>query len=604
MSSKELKIDSSEEDSLEDLFQDTTELEEEEYINLEDNREGINLANFSGLKFPNEAYQLYAVPQSTSTPSDTPNASLERKSRSKVKDLAVFFEDSKDKSTIVKDTSTIKSILRSNKETISNKMSKLKKSKKVFERFEVEVNKVCEKVITAINENDREEMEDGVHELETHRAKLHKDTDKIAAASYSDDEVDEYAELEVRAATLMAKITLTIKKVKRKIDIKGKSTNLSSQMTSKLTKIEVPTFDGKYTEYKFYKTRIQTLISNLDELTQKIYLTESLKGKAYEYVEDVIKQDGNLDEIWRQLDAHFGNQHHVIDATIKAFFELTKPTKDIKKFEEYYIQSKNRAASLLALDHEPDQLLAAYFMLQIPGEYRSELEKKLTATNSKKTKYTFAELSPLVEEFVRIMKMASEDKEETETKTNILMVKTKQETEKQENEVCTNYHQQEALERYQAADNTTQIWGMAAQAGPPQYNRGRGFRENTNYYGFNRGRAQDNSYYRGRGYDYNNYNRGQMARRPQYTPWNGVRTACQVCDKFHLMVHCEEFKHGPEMREKLKELNRCDACLVKKEQHGEKCLELRFPCRYCKSKEHEAITCDGKNHPGSWLKKR
>ena len=48
MSSKELKIDSSEEDSLEDLFQDTTELEEEEYINLEDNREGINLAHFSG----------------------------------------------------------------------------------------------------------------------------------------------------------------------------------------------------------------------------------------------------------------------------------------------------------------------------------------------------------------------------------------------------------------------------------------------------------------------------------------------------------------------------------------------------------------------------
>ena len=144
---------------------------------------------------------------------------------------------------------------------------------------------------------------------------------------------------------------------------------------------------------------------------------------------------------------------------------------------------------------------------------------------------------------------------------------------------------------------------MAAQAGPPQYNRGRGFRENTNYYGFNRGRAQVNSYYRGRGYDYGNYNRGQMAR-PQYMSWNGVRTVCQVCDKFHLMVYCEEFKHGPEMREKLKELNRCDACLVKKEQHGEKCFEIRFPCRYCKSKEHETITCDGKNHPGSWLKNR
>ena len=337
----------------------------------------------------------------------------------------------------------------------------------------------------------------------------------------------------------------------------------------------------------------------------------------------MIKQDGNLDEIWRQLDAHFGNEHHVIDATIKAFFKLPKPTKDIKKFEEYFIQSKNRCASLIALDHEPDQLLAAYFMLQIPGEYRSELEKKLTATNARKTKYTFAELSPLVEEFVRIMKMATEDKEKEEitTKARTLVANTKYEADKQENEENTNPHQYD-IEKQQATDNSTPVWGMIGQTEQPQYNRGRGFRENTGYNynnrrgqeynnynrgrgqeynNYSRGRGQEYNYYRGRGYE--NYNRGYN-RRGTYKPWNNSPAVnCPLCDRNHLIVYCDEYKPGEEMRKKLKELNRCDACLVEKDQHGAKC-ETVYPCKYCRSKEHETITCDGKNHPGSWIKKR
>ena len=77
-----------------------------------------------------------------------------------------------------------------------------------------------------------------------------------------------------------------------------------------------------------------------DDVTQRLYLVKHLKGKAYEYVEDLIDQGGSLEALWKQLDNHFGNKHHIIDAAIKAYFELEEPEEDINKFEEFYIQIK------------------------------------------------------------------------------------------------------------------------------------------------------------------------------------------------------------------------------------------------------------------------
>ena len=55
------------------------------------------------------------------------------------------------------------------------------------------------------------------------------------------------------------------------------------------------------------------------------------------------------------------------------------------------------------------------------------------------------------------------------------------------------------------------------------------------------------------------------------------------------------------MREKLKALDRCDACLTSKADHGAQCIKSKFPCAYCRSDLHETITCDGDTHPGSWI---
>ena len=49
-------------------------------------------------------------------------------------------------------------------------------------------------------------------------------------------------------------------------------------------------------------------------------------------MEDLIARDADLEEIWKQLDGYFGNPHNRIDSTIKEFFEVPKPSKDIVDF--------------------------------------------------------------------------------------------------------------------------------------------------------------------------------------------------------------------------------------------------------------------------------
>ena len=65
------------------------------------------------------------------------------------------------------------------------------------------------------------------------------------------------------------------------------------------------------------------------------------------------------------------------------------------------------------------------------------------------------------------------------------------------------------------------------------------------------------------------------------------------------------YKHGKEMREILKRLDRCDACLNKKQHHLKKCYNInrgkRPKCCYCGKVDHETITCDGGEHSGSWI---
>ena len=99
--------------------------------------------------------------------------------------------------------------------------------------------------------------------------------------------------------------------------------------------------------------------------------------------------------------------------------------------------------------------------------------------------------------------------------------------------------------------------------------------------------------------------RGRGSRgRGNQTPRNfqSSTITCELCDKSGNFTHkCRQFKSGPEIRQRLKDLNRCDACLIHKEAHPGECPTLSTECFKCYESTHYHITFDGK-HPGSWLK--
>ena len=205
------------------------------------------------------------------------------------------------------------------------------------------------------------------------------------------------------------------------------SEDKSSVAASKLSKLDIPKYYGDYLKYIHWKNRFTTLTSIYDEKTRREYLIESLKDKAYTYVEDLVTRDGSLAEIWKQLEGHFGNPYNKIDSTIKEFFELSRPSRNIADFERHFIQVKNKAANIISLGHTIQEILAAYYMLQIPGDFRAQLEKRLDDTRSDRadrTKFTFDDLAPLADDIVRIGKNSMANDEAQKEQTTMYPVET------------------------------------------------------------------------------------------------------------------------------------------------------------------------------------
>ena len=127
------------------------------------------------------------------------------------------------------------------------------------------------------------------------------------------------------------------------------------------------------------------------------------------------------------------------------------------------------------------------------------------------------------------------------------------------------------------------------------YNRG------SNYYQQPSHRRWD----RGFGY-YRQPSHQKWSRKPSYyqqSPY--TKRICEICEGNHNMWECDTYIHGKQMRDILYSLDRCDACLNKKQHHLNKCYNInrgeRPNCFYCNKTDHESITCDGSKHPGSWI---
>ena len=268
----------------------------------------------------------------------------------------------------------------------------------------------------------------------------------------------------------------------------------------------------------------------------------------------MIINNKDIEQIWESLDKHFGNEKHIIDSTVQKFLSVPGCEENLKSLRQHYVEGKNAATGVENLGLDVKELLATMHMMKIPGSYRSELERSLASAN--KVRYTFADLDSHMEEMFRIHGHRLAGVSEPKPAAIVAKLGGVGRGEKPSNSDS------------QAASNS---------ADPVKPVRGRGR---------SRGRGA-----RGRG---------------GHSPGNSQSTiiTCELCNKNGHFTHtCRNYKNGPEVRQRLRDLNRCDACIIRKDQHPDECPNMDKICHRCYTPNHFAITCDGK-HPGSWIKKQ
>ena len=210
-----------------------------------------------------------------------------------------------------------------------------------------------------------------------------------------------------------------------------------------------------------------------------------------------------------------------------------------------YLQRPKTSFSPNAVLLDGEKYIFQIYLLKIPGEFRADLEHHLP---KEQNKYLFNDIAPCVNKNIRAKKYS--------------------------------YNPDTQVKSYQPTATITAAPGVVAQSN--NTNQG-----NNNNQGNNTNQT-------------NNTNQGGSSNNQS----GKNKLTCNICGKKnHRMSQCKTYKSGPEMRDMLQQLGRCDQCLLNSKDHLANCRSLASPCRVCGDTTHYSITCDGGQHPGSWVTK-
>ena len=410
-------------------------------------------------------------------------------------------------------------------------------------------------------------LEETLHYLrelrERNKLTTRKLNDSMNSSSIQTDALNALCELDKKYTKLGSKLSLKIHKIETALTKWKKEEDILDQK-----RVSIPEFYGVFVEYTTFRASFDNLTKNLSKANKKIRLNEVLKGEAHDRVADLLKGDATIDDILKQLDAYYKDPKQVTDVTLNSLFKLQHPNYNMRELDIHFTQFKNKAFNVLQLAHDPEELLVAFYLTIIPGKFRAEIEHYLDKTA---TKYTFDVIRPIIDEIVRINGHHPPDQV-----------------------AQTSYHINTTDEITVAPGvikNTpnSYINNPAQQYAPSQGNPTTSQQPQSQQQNYNQpgGGSQGRGSYRG--------GRGRGGGRV-YQP-----KPCPLCNNTdHAPWYCKKFNKGSEVREELKRLGLCIACLKPELQHTAGCRTLRV-CKDCENGKHYEFTCGGKGdtHPGS-----
>ena len=428
---------------------------------------------------------------------------------------------------------------------------------------------------TEFVQSDIDTLEENLHYLrelkERHKMITRKLNDSMNSSTIEDEALTALCQLDKKYAKLGSKMSLKTQKIEAILTKCKKEDDILDQK-----RVSIPEFYGVFVDYNTFRNSFSNLTKNLSKANKKIRLNEVLKGEARERVADLLKGDASIDDILKQLDDYYKDPKQVTDVTINDLYKLRHPSYNMRELALHFTQFKNRAFNVLTLAHEPEQLLVAYYLTIIPGKFRAEIEHHL---DKKETKFKFDDLRPIVDRIVRINGHHPTD-QVPQTSYHINTTEEITAAPGVIKNTPSSFINNPAQQGAQPQGNTT--IPQQPQSQQQNHNQSGGGSQGRGAHGGGRGRG------RGRG-SYNQSN----SNKPKYP--------CQICQSIeHNTWHCKKFNRGSELREELKRLDLCVACLRPGPQHGTECGPVRL-CKVCENGKHFEFTCGGKGeiHPGS-----
>lgn len=176
----------------------------------------------------------------------------------------------------------------------------------------------------------------------------------------------------------------------------------------RLPKIELPTFDGKATEWITFHDAFNSLVHSNKSISdgQKLhYLQSCLKGEALQVISGFRISDANYSQAWDILLGRYKVMRLLVDAHLSAIFNMEKATKDsaesIKSILGTVLQN---TAALRALGRPVDlcdDWIVYWTVSKLAYETRKQWELSLTSDEPP----TFEELSDFLLTRARSLEM-------------------------------------------------------------------------------------------------------------------------------------------------------------------------------------------------------
>ena len=159
----------------------------------------------------------------------------------------------------------------------------------------------------------QKEVSEWIRKVKNQRKYLDSDLDLLGRKAYADGITEEKQVLIWEAIDAIRESGASIEEWEEKLTALK---TIDAVPPGRLARLDMPIFDGNIVDYQSWKTDFLALTGGVDAGAKRAYLLKALAGEAKDWVKELVERNQPAEEIWKSLDAHYGDPKNVSDITL------------------------------------------------------------------------------------------------------------------------------------------------------------------------------------------------------------------------------------------------------------------------------------------------